>query len=31
MNLLLAGDFDVAERDRWYGALAQAMPQHHLA
>lgn len=31
MNLLLAGQFDAAERDRWYGALAQAMPQHHLA
>ncbi|HEX6017366.1 MAG TPA: glyoxylate/hydroxypyruvate reductase A [Burkholderiaceae bacterium] len=31
MNLLLAGDFEGVERDRWYGALAQAMPQHHLA
>jgi len=31
MNLLLAGDFEAAERDRWYGALVQAMPQHHLA
>ena len=30
MNLLLAGDFEGAERDRWYTALAQLMPQHHL-
>ena len=30
MNLLLAGAFEAAERDRWHGALAQAMPQHHL-
>jgi len=30
MNLLLAGDFETAERDRWHAALAQAMPQHHL-
>jgi glyoxylate/hydroxypyruvate reductase A len=30
MNLLLAGSFDEAERDQWHGALAQAMPQHHL-
>jgi glyoxylate/hydroxypyruvate reductase len=30
MNLLLAGDLEAAERDRWYTALAQAMPQHHL-
>ncbi len=30
MNLLLAGDFEAAERDRWHAALAQAMPQHHL-
>jgi len=30
MNLLLAGDFEAAERDRWHGALAQAMPEHHL-
>jgi glyoxylate/hydroxypyruvate reductase len=30
MNLLLVGSFDDAERDMWRGALAQAMPQHHL-
>jgi glyoxylate/hydroxypyruvate reductase A len=30
MNLLLAGDFEGAERERWHSALAQAMPQHHL-
>jgi glyoxylate/hydroxypyruvate reductase A len=30
MNLLLAGDFEGAERDRWYSALTQAMPRHHL-
>ncbi|HET7527196.1 MAG TPA: glyoxylate/hydroxypyruvate reductase A, partial [Burkholderiaceae bacterium] len=30
MNLLLAGDFDDGERERWHGALAKAMPQHHL-
>src|SRR5262245_37633030 len=30
MNLLLAGDFEADERDRWHSALAQAMPQHHL-
>jgi glyoxylate/hydroxypyruvate reductase A len=30
VNLLLAGDFEAAERDRWHAALAQAMPQHHL-
>jgi len=30
MNLLLAGDFEAAERDQWHAALAQAMPRHHL-
>ena len=30
MNLLLAGDFEEPERERWHGVLAQAMPQHHL-
>jgi len=30
MNLLLAGDFEAPERDRWHSALAQAMPEHHL-
>jgi len=30
VNLLLAGDFEAAERDRWHATLAQAMPQHHL-
>jgi glyoxylate/hydroxypyruvate reductase len=30
MNLLLAGNFEAAERDQWHGALAQAIPQHHL-
>jgi len=30
MNLLLAGNFEAAERDQWHRALAQAMPQHHL-
>jgi glyoxylate/hydroxypyruvate reductase A len=30
MNLLLAGQFDDAERDAWHRVLAQAMPQHHL-
>lgn len=30
MNLLLAGSFDAAERDRWRGLLSRALPQHHL-
>ena len=30
MNLLLAGDFEDADRERWYGVLAKAMPQHHV-
>jgi len=30
MNLLLAGELEPADRDRWHAALAQAMPQHHL-
>jgi glyoxylate/hydroxypyruvate reductase len=30
MNVLLAGQFEAAERDLWHGALARAMPQHHL-
>jgi glyoxylate/hydroxypyruvate reductase len=30
MNLLLAGKFEAEERDHWHGALARAMPQHHL-
>ncbi len=30
MNLLLAGSFDDAERDRWRQLLTQAMPRHHL-
>lgn len=30
MNLLLAGSFDDAERERWHRVLAAAMPQHRL-
>ena len=30
MNLLLAGSFDDAERDRWREVLAAALPQHRL-
>ncbi len=30
MNLLLAGDFDAAERDAWVAALRQALPGHRL-
>jgi hypothetical protein len=26
MNLLLAGNFEAAERDQWHGALAHAIP-----
>lgn len=30
MNLLLAGDFSVAERAEWFAALRQALPGHRL-
>ena len=30
MNLLLAGSFDDAERDRWRQLLSEALPKHHL-
>jgi glyoxylate/hydroxypyruvate reductase len=31
MNLLLAGDFDTAERDEWAAALRAALPGHRLS